>query len=164
MFYLLYGFIFLIAAFQLQYYLPQLPDPVATHFDFAGTPNGWMSKKHFAYFYGILLPLLTGIFALLGLIIRKMPDKLINIPHKAYWLAPERREKSMRSLQNMNNCTGVVVGFFVVLIMQAVIVANLERYPQLGFDRVMSLLGVLVAFALFNILYIRRRFRAPGER
>lgn len=164
MFYLLYGLIFLLAAFQMQLYLPLLPDPVATHFDFAGTPNGWMTKKQFAYFYGGFLPFITGLFALIGLLIRKMPDKMINIPHKAYWLAPERHEKTMRSLQNMNNAIGVVVGFFIVLIMQAVIVANLDRYPQLGFDRVMSLLGVMVAFALFKVLYIRRRFRAPGER
>lgn len=164
MFYFFYGIIFLIAAFQLHHYMPLLPDPMATHFDFAGTPNGWMSKEGFVLFYGLFLPFMTGVFALIGTFIRKMPDKMINIPHKAYWLAPERREKSMRSLQNMNNTIGVVVGFFIVLIMQAVIVANLEQYPQFGFDRVMSLLGILIALALFKVLYIRRRFRAPGER
>ena len=164
MFYFFYGIIFLVAAFQLQYYIPLLPDQLATRFDFAGHPNGWMSKKGFALFYGLFLPFMIGIFALIGIFIRKMPDKIINIPHKAYWLAPERREKTMRSLQNMNNAIGTIVGFFIVLIMQAVIVANLTQYPQLGFDRITSLLGVIIALVLFKLLYIRRRFRAPGER
>jgi hypothetical protein len=93
-----------------------------------------------------------------------MPDKLINIPHKAYWLAPERREKSMQSLQNMNNAIGVVVGAVIVVLMQAVIMSNLDQYPQLGFDQLMPILGLLIAFILCKILYIRRRFRAPGER
>lgn len=164
MFYLFYGLIFLAAALQLQHYMPLLPDPMATHFDFAGNPNGWMTKKGFSLFYAAFLPVMTGIFTLVGILIRRMPDKLINIPHKAYWLAPERREKSMQSLQNMNNAIGVVVGAFIVVLMQAVIMSNLDQYPQLGFDQLMPILGLLIAFILCKILYIRRRFRAPGER
>jgi Na+/melibiose symporter-like transporter len=107
---------------------------------------------------------MTGAFALAGALLKKTPDRYINIPHKGYWLAPERREKSLRSLQRMTDMIGVVIGFFIVLMMQAVIVANLDKYPQLGFDRMMPVLGILIAFILCTLLYVRRRFRAPGER
>jgi serine/threonine-protein kinase len=164
MFYFLYGIIFLIAAFQLQHYLPLLPDPMATRFEMNGTPNGWMSREGFALYYAIFLIFMTGAFALAGALLKKTPDRYINIPHKGYWLAPERREKSLRSLQRMTDMIGVVIGFFIVLMMQAVIVANLDKYPQLGFDRMMPVLGILIAFILCTLLYVRRRFRAPGER
>ncbi|HEX2752170.1 MAG TPA: DUF1648 domain-containing protein [Alphaproteobacteria bacterium] len=164
MFYFLYGIIFLTAAFQLQHYLPLLPDTMAIRFELNGTPNGWMSREGFALYYAVLLIFMTGVCAITGMFLKKMPDRLINIPHKGYWLAPERREKSLRSLQSMTDMIGVVVGFFIILMMQAVIAANLDKYPQLGFDRLMSVLGILIAFILCTLLYVRRRFRAPGER
>lgn len=164
MFYFLYGVIFLVAAFQVQHYSALLPDTMATRFDLAGDPNGWMTKRGFIMFYTALLIGMTGGFALASLWVGRLPDSKINIPHKAYWLAPERREKSIRSLRRMTDTMGVVTGFYIVLLMQAVIFTNLTDRPSIGFNQIMPSLGVLLAFTLSTLIYIRRRFRAPGTK
>ena len=53
---------------------PRLPERVATHFGFNGTPNGWMSRAADAAF--------------------TLGTSAINIPNRAYWLAPERRRET----------------------------------------------------------------------
>lgn len=164
MLYFLYGIIFLVAAFQMQHYGAVLPDSMAIRFDLAGDPNGWMSRKAFTIYYMIFLPAMTGTFALASFFIGKLPDSKINIPHKAYWLAPERREKSIRSLRRVIDLMGVVIGFYIVLLMQVIIFINVKGSPHLGFSQLMPSLGVLLAFTLCTLLYIRRRFRAPGTK
>src|SRR2546423_1804970 len=82
------------AAIDYALYLRLMPDRVATHFSGAGLPNGWMSRRQLALFdvglLGFLLLLLIG----LGLLGRFLPPTLINVPHRDYWFAPERRRES----------------------------------------------------------------------
>jgi len=73
-----------------------LPDRVATHFDWEGKPNGWMSKYQYLAFIegmGWALPLiLEGLFYAM----RYFPNGLINFPgDREYWLAPERRADTL---------------------------------------------------------------------
>jgi uncharacterized membrane protein len=69
-----------------------LPPRVASHFDVHGRPDGWMSKEGYLRFMavlGIVLPLLVWSTALLT---RVLPPTMVNLPHREYWLSPERRE------------------------------------------------------------------------
>src|SRR5207237_1170658 len=76
---------------SLAYSAGELPERVATHFDASGQPNGWMSRHGhiiFIMLLGLALPLLVaGSFFCL----RFFPGRGINLPHREYWLAPERR-------------------------------------------------------------------------
>src|SRR6185295_9706960 len=72
----------------------ELPARVASHFNFAGQPDGWMSRTSYLLVEAALaigLPLfIVGISSLT----RVLPARLWNLPHREYWLAPERRKQT----------------------------------------------------------------------
>lgn len=71
-----------------------LPNKVASHFDISGRPNGWMTREGhllFSAVFSFAFPLMpVGLFKLM----RFMPVQSINLSHKEYWLAEERREET----------------------------------------------------------------------
>ncbi len=87
---------------QIVYYYPNLPETVASHFNGLGKPDGWMTKQNFVIFESVLLLIIIFEFTLLPFVIEKMPNSLINLPNKDYWLATERREATL----------GVIRGYF----------------------------------------------------
>ena len=96
--YLVFGILVLLSVIQTFYYYPQLPDRVATHFDLKGQANGWAGKSSQLYFSLGLTLFLSLVFFGLNWIMPKFPDSMVNLPHKEYWLAPERRDQSYRTL------------------------------------------------------------------
>jgi len=69
-----------------------LPLRLATHFNLEGRPNGWMSRDGFVEFsigFCTLMPaFIVGVMSMTGWI----PVSFVNLPHRDYWLAPERRK------------------------------------------------------------------------
>ncbi len=84
----LLGFVLYIA-----YSAKFLPEKVATHFGASGQPNGWMSRSHYSWFMVALGAGLPLFLVVQVLIIRRMPDKYINLPNKDYWLSPEHKDE-----------------------------------------------------------------------
>ncbi len=76
------------------YYYPLLPEKVATHFGPSGRPDAWGSKMQFIVVYLVAVGVMAAIFLGLGLALTKIPNALINLPNKDYWLAPERRRET----------------------------------------------------------------------
>lgn len=79
---------------HLGYYAGQLPDTVASHFGINGAADNWMSKQSFIIFYGTVLVSTAALFLFVGLFAHVVPDNLLNLPNKQYWLAPERRNET----------------------------------------------------------------------
>jgi uncharacterized membrane protein len=80
------------------YYYPLLPDRVASHFGASGQPDAWSGKASFVKLYLIMVAFIAVLFPGIGLILRKIPAYLINLPNKDYWLAPERSEETIAVL------------------------------------------------------------------
>jgi hypothetical protein len=76
----------------------ELPVRVASHFGIDGKPNGWMSRDACIAFnagIAVIVPvIIIGTMAGAG----KIPVSFINLPHKEYWLAPERRKDALATL------------------------------------------------------------------
>ena len=77
------------------YYYPRLPDRVAHHFGASGRPDAWSSKMHFLIFYVVTVAVTAATFLGVGLAMPKIPNSLINLPNKDYWLAPGRRRQTL---------------------------------------------------------------------
>lgn len=76
----------------------QLPAKVATHFDLHGVPNGWMSRSgHIGGMLGVGFGLSIFVLAIFAFM-RCEGGSLLNLPHKAYWLAPERAGETLDDL------------------------------------------------------------------
>lgn len=93
--------LFLIGVFvaQIFYYYPYLPEIVASHFNGFSEPDNFVSKQSFVLLKGVILMLVVFEFALLPLLIEKMPDSLLNLPNKNFWLAKERRAETFLTIR-----------------------------------------------------------------
>jgi uncharacterized membrane protein len=101
---LLFPVLCLIAAYALFFgYLAfsygQLPLKVASHFNFQGAPDGWMTRSTDAEIMSavaLIVPgLVIGTMANAG----RIPISFINIPHRDYWLATGRRATAVALLR-----------------------------------------------------------------
>ncbi|MDH3287833.1 MAG: DUF1648 domain-containing protein [Betaproteobacteria bacterium] len=142
--------------------VPSLAEPVATHFDGTGQPNGWMTRTGYAIFmvaFGIGLPSL--ILGLIPLISGWFPTR-INIPNKQYWLAPERREETLLFLRWHLCWLATLMAFFALAIHHLILMANASRPPALPHTPFLFMLGCFLAgMAVWTVL-LWRRFRKPS--
>lgn len=150
------------AVAQLAWLAPGMPDVVATHFDGAGTPNGWMSRAGLVGVQLTILAVMGGIFLGLPVLLDRMPTTMINIPHREHWLSPERRAGSMTALRNWM----AVVGCGVVLLLMAVTgllhQANRMTPPRLSSPMFVACLSAFLLYIGGAIVALYRRFPRPG--
>ena len=71
-----------------------LPDRVPMHFDGAGDADSWGSRTEALVLWTVLGVALLGGGALLARHATGGDGTWLNLPHKDYWLAPERRRRS----------------------------------------------------------------------
>lgn len=140
---------------------PLLPDPVASHFNALGEPDGWMSKGGYLLMtsiMGVALPLfLVGIMY----VTRFLPDWMINLPHKEYWLSPEQRPHTNAYLMGLAFWLGSLVLGLMTGTHYLSIEANRSlpvRLPGTSFSVILACF--LVGIAVWCIVLIRR-FRNP---
>lgn len=120
---------FLVISFigQIVYYYPNLPERMASHFNAFGEPDRWMSKSGFMIFESIILLLVIGEFTLLPSLIKNLPDSLINLPNKDYWLAAERRDKTFSILKRFFEIFSILLLMLFISVNEFVFRANLNR-------------------------------------
>jgi hypothetical protein len=131
-----------------------LPERVVSHFDGAGRANGWMSRDALlGWQLGTVLfitALFEGIVALQPL----LPSASVNIPHRDYWLAPERRAATDAWISSLLRATGCLLLAFLMALFHSVYRVNLlgDRIltPNPGWlAAAMTLSVLIVAVATF---------------
>jgi uncharacterized membrane protein len=135
-----------------------LPPRVASHFGIDGRPNGWMSRNEIVDFMlglGILLPaFIVGMMAGAG----RIPVSFVNLPHRDYWLAPERRRSTAAILLTYAlwfACMNVLFIFGLQwLIVQANANPQAPHLSGLGISLVAG--GFLLGTLVWSLLLIRR--------
>ena len=102
-----------------------LPERVVSHFDGAGRANGWMSRDALlGWQLGTVLfiaALFEGIVALQPL----LPAEFVNLPHRDYWLAPERRAATDAWISSLLRGTGCLLMVFFMALFHSVYRVNL---------------------------------------
>jgi uncharacterized membrane protein len=73
----------------------ELPEKVAIHFNGAGQANGWMARTEHVGFSIITGLGVALVITLCFSLIRVLPSTMVNLPHRDYWLAPERKEMTV---------------------------------------------------------------------
>lgn len=111
---------------QLIYYYPQLPERIASHFNASGEADGWMSKSAFIVFETGLLTFILGVFFCVSYFMPKLPNGLINLPNKDYWLAPERRAETFRIMRGKMETFQIPLLLLLISINQLTVRANLN--------------------------------------
>lgn len=151
-----------LAVLQVVLFYDDLPEVMASHFDGAGAANGWSSKPTFFAIYAVIMVVTVGTFVGMPLIMRRLPTRLINLPHREYWLAPERREQTLKVFEVNYLGLGVLHTGFALVILQMVIDANLHDGPPVltaGIGWPLIAYGIVFTGWLIGFL---RRFRRPA--
>lgn len=154
-----------LGAAQLIHFIPQMPERIATHFGRGGYPNGWMTHTGFIAFEVAMLAFLTATMVGSALVMRILPARLINVPHRDYWFAPERRrEASSRLLNHMLWLVNGIWAFFIA-INHLLFVANQAeggpRLPEKPFIWLLVLAVLALAAWMWRMLVLFRR--PPNE-
>lgn len=141
-----------------------LPERVATHFGFNGKPDGWMSRSTHTIF-------ILGTAALLGLICagstyltRFFADSSINLPNRAYWLAPERRHETHDKIFSLGLWIACLNTALLTALQVLVVRANRAipvRLPAV--EGVGLLAAFLVGITGLIVFSATRSWRIPDE-
>ena len=144
------------ASVFIVYTAQYLPDPVATHFGADNHADGWMSRSGYLVF---MLSFMVGMTAFISFVAGTLPAKFpqwTNVPNRDYWLAPKRREESLRYL----SAHGKRLVYLIVVMMlgmhYTILLANHMRPPVLP---VPTFTSILIGFALALLWWIVRLYR-----
>jgi len=139
------------------YYI--LPDHVATHFGFSGEADAWGAKTVFFFWYFIMTGILAALFTGVNHALSSGHTSLLNIPHKEYWLAPERIHDTLSSLRSILLLLGSGTLLFVLDI------AHQGFRVSLGYSTKLDhFLTGFVVYLLFCVLWITALYRMTGRK
>jgi uncharacterized membrane protein len=152
-------------AVDLARFLPRMPEPMAVHFGGSGKANGWMTHRQMLVFdVWMLVVVLVAVLGV-GLTTRLMPTRFINIPHRDYWFAPERRSESVARLAGHMVWLGCLIVALLIAVDHLIFVVNLRPGPpQLGTrEIVLPMAGFLLGLLIW-VVRLHRLFPRPPIR
>jgi uncharacterized membrane protein len=135
----------------------QLPLRVASHFGVDGVANGWASRESYAWTLIIILTAVTLAIAGSAAIIRITPTNLVNLPHREYWLAPDRREATIGVVQRFGFIMAGLTSLLFLAIHLLTVAAN-ESQPAVLSSAVWWLLGAFLAATGAMVFMLYKRF------
>jgi hypothetical protein len=92
--------------------------------------------------------------------VQLLPDSLINLPAKHYWLAPERRKESLSWLTSAGLWFASLDALFFLGVHFLILQANTKSPPRLS-NAIWAMLAVMLGGVLWLIIGGLRKFRRP---
>jgi uncharacterized membrane protein len=135
---------------------PLLPERMAVHYGANGEENGWMSRSADLIFFGGLGVGLPLLFVVLSLLTGLIPARFVNLPHREYWLSPERRSQTCAYISRQMIWMGCLMVLFLAGIHYLTIQANHVSPPHLPMGLFWALTGgFLAGVAAWSIVFMR---------
>jgi len=160
----LYAFLFLAGLLMMAYYFPQMPQRMASHFAADGHANGWQSRE--AFFVLMLLVFSTSavVCFLAPRQIAANSNARINLPHRNYWLAPERRAETVRTISATMAWFGCGILFVLICGTFLAMQANLAPDHRFNSEAMIVVLGGFLVGLLGLLVRLVRHFQRvpPG--
>jgi len=157
----LIGGLFAVAVIRVALVWDRLPPFMASHFGASGRPDGWMSRGGFFLFYAVVFGFVIGVMLAVPRMVAVLPVRLVNLPNRDYWLAPERRQVALRRLGDAMAWFAVALGLLGAIVLELVVRSNLERAPLSNVLFLLAL-GGFFAFTIGWLVWLVRAFRVPS--
>jgi hypothetical protein len=135
-----------------------LPPRVASHFNGAGAPDGWMLRNSYLWSMAGVALGMTVIVVGIFYSIRFFPPSMIHMPNRDYWLAPDRRKETFEVFFRAGLWLATLQAALLLGVHFLIVAANASK-PVLLSSHVWFL---LVAFLLAMITwayFLIQRFR-----
>jgi len=158
-------FLMLVAGLiQWVQYYPLLPERKAAHFNYEGLPNGWQPKDGFFLLMLVVVGVTAVIPFLSARLIAARPNNQINLPNRSYWLAPERREATIRFIGAQMAWFGCGVLGVLLFGTSLAIHANLPLDCRFDNSTMIKVLGgFLFLTVIWMVRFMRHFFRVPTD-
>jgi uncharacterized membrane protein len=149
-----------LALLQNAWYYPRLPERVAIHFNAAGKADSWGSKSHATLLMLGLQIFLPSFLLLTSQLTRSLPIHCINLPHREYWLAPQRKEATVASMERFLWWIAMATSLWILVVNHLTFVANVSGE---NLSLILFLIGLAIYMAIVLCLAGRLvwRFRLP---
>ncbi|HTR58430.1 MAG TPA: DUF1648 domain-containing protein [Casimicrobiaceae bacterium] len=138
-----------------------LPAVVASHFDLAGYANRTMSRGSYLLLISLLMFGLPLLVVELNIILPRFVPRLLRIPARDYWLAPEHRDETLASIATSGAFIGCLITAFIIALHLLVVEANSRTPARIDRNALWMLLGIFVLAMLGWQFFRWRRFRRP---
>lgn len=140
-----------------------LPERAAMHFGANGQADNWMTRAAAVTFFVIMGFATVGVFVVLSLVLQWMPNWTFNLPHRDYWLAPERRAETIAFISRQLIWIGCGMVFFFAGIYWLTILANRHTPAHLPMELFLPMLiCFLLALSVWVIAFFRRFGKPPA--
>jgi uncharacterized membrane protein len=155
--------VLLLCIFELARLWSLTPDTLAAHFNIQGSPDRFVPKVEFFRFQVQTLLVVILVSLPLQFLFTLLPPDLINMPHRAYWLAPERRAGTLASL----NSFGAFLFGVILLAVQAGFeisaYANLKTPIVFNASLMMAIMAASLVLVILMLILLVLSFRLPQE-
>ena len=138
-----------------------LPERVAIHFAWGGAANGWASRLDSVLLTLGLDTLLFLTFWLSPAWLRRTPINWVNLPNRAYWLSPERREATIARFSERLWAFGTALFLFLLAVGLLTLEANRSDPVRLDEPLFLVALAFFLAYTLYWAVALARDFRMP---
>lgn len=155
----------LFGLWQFFHFFPELPARVVTQQTAAGKASLIMGKPAVAAIYFLILIGFGAYFLGCGLFVKRLPDRYLKVlPNRDHWLAPERREATMRSLATFLLWLGVAtLGMFQATFL-CIFLVNTGR-AEMSIDLATNFFTTLyLTYIFFSLIVLKNRFRTDTPR
>jgi len=146
---------------QILFHYPELPQRMASHFDFSGEPDDWMDKTTFFVVWIAMLAFMNLMVPLVNWLMKKAPRSLINVPNKEIWMGTE---SNLKKLSKILENTMLVMTLGVDLIFLYALQHTYE-YNTTGQAELMTgfLIVMIVVVMIVPLVYLFRALRITPE-
>ena len=147
---------------QVVHFYPHLPDLVVSHWGPGGQPDGWLKRT--VFFWAMIISELgtTGFFVATAFWLPYIPERWWSLPHKDYWLAPERRSGTVRYVQIHMLWGAVIIQAAMVLLWQSTINANVKPELHWAANFWWTLIITVVIFVVWMVRLVRHLSSVPS--
>lgn len=146
----------------LAYSAPLFPERIATHFNAAGKPDGWMTRSSYLAFtaaFGLGMPLLMVLVAWLA---RFIPARFVNIPNREHWLSPEHMAETYSHISRFLLSVACLEVLFFTTLHYLTVKANQATPAQLPMGPfTFALVCFLLGITLLMVPFIRHFRNVP---
>jgi uncharacterized membrane protein len=151
----------MVAATTIVATIGLLPPVVPSHFGLGGRPDRWSPRDVYVV---VMLAMAVGLPLMIAgsmRSLRTMPPRWINLPHRDYWLAAERRDGTYATLRAFGCSVGAWLALFMTGVHLFIVTGTMTRGASMN-PAFFVMLAVFLAGMALMLLWLVRRFARPG--
>jgi uncharacterized membrane protein len=107
----------------------QLPSTIASHYGPNGHPDGWSGRTEFFVLFWLVLAVVVGSLLGSAVLMKHIPARYLNLPHKEYWLQEGRLELARAKMEGAMWWMCASSTLLCTAVLELVIQSNLNREP-----------------------------------